>query len=204
MSNLEHLKRGLWRENPTFRILLGMCPVLAVTTACVNGLAMGLATTFVLVCSEIAISILRKIIPDQVRIPSYIVVIATFVTIIDYILKAFLPVIASALSIFIPLIVVNCLILGRCEAFASKNPIPSSIFDALGIGFGFTWALILLATLRELLGSGTIFGFQVMGDWFTTIDVMVQPAGAFITLGILVALMNQLTHSMATKQRIRG
>lgn len=200
MSKIGHFKRGLWQENPTFRLVLGMCPVLAVTTAAINGVAMGLATTFVLVCSEVAISILRNIIPDKVRIPCYIIVAATFVTIVDYMLRAFAPVIAQALSIFLPLIVVNCIILGRCEAFASKNSIGNSVFDALGIGFGFTWALLLLASIRELMGSGTIFDVQIMGEGMAKWIVMVQPAGAFITLGILIALMNQMTFARGAKQ----
>lgn len=192
MSLPNIFKNGLWNEHPIFRLLLGMCPVLAVTTTATNGLAMGLASTFVLVSSEIVISLLRNIIPSKVRIPSFIIVIATFVTIVDYALKAYAPAIASSLSIFVPLIVVNCLILGRNEAFASKNEPIKAIVDALGMGVGFTWGLVLLAGVREVLGAGTIFGQQVMGEWFESWNVMGLPPGAFITLGVLLAIINQV------------
>ncbi len=172
MKFLKILKNGLWDENPTFRIVIGMCPTLAVTNAAVNGLVMGLATAFVLLASEIIISLVKKLIPENVRIPSYILIIATFVTLVDYILKAFLPGVASALSLFIPLIVVNCIILGRAEAFASKNSVLDSIADALGMGLGFTWALLLLSIIRELLGSGSIFGVQILGGWYPQMAIM--------------------------------
>ena len=183
-------KNGLWEENPIFRLIIGLCPTLAVTNTVENGLAMGLATTFVLLSSEIVISGIKKLIPGNVRIPSYILIIATFVTFTDYFLKAFFPEIAASLSLFVPLIVVNCLILGRQEAFASKNPIHLSIADALGMGFGFTWLLVLLSTVRELLGMGSIFGFEVLGAWYRPMILMVLPGGAFISLGILVGIMN--------------
>lgn len=193
MQLLNDFKNGLWNENPTFRLVIGMCPVLAVTNTMTNGLAMGLATTFVLLASEIVISLIKKLIPNDVRIPSYILVIATFVTFVDYFLKAFFPPIAASLSLFVPLIVVNCLILGRAEAFASKNPLHRSIADSLGMGFGFTWALLLLSAVRELLGMGSMFGIQILGAWYQQMVIMVLPAGAFISLGILVGIMNYIT-----------
>lgn len=193
MQKLKNIfKNGLWRENPVFRLLIGMCPTLAVTNTAENGLAMGLATTFVLVSSEIVISTVKKFIPNNVRIPSFILVIATFVTFTDYFLKAYFPPIAASLSLFVPLIVVNCLILGRQEAFASKNPVHHSIADALGMGVGFTWALVLLSMVRELLGMGSIFNVQLLGSWYQPMVLMVLPGGAFITLGILVGIMNWL------------
>lgn len=186
---------GIWNENPTFRLVLGMCPTLAVTTAAMNGLAMGLATAFVLIFSELFISLLKNVIPDKVRIPGYVIVIATFVTIVDYLLKAYLPDIAEVLGLFIPLIVVNCIILGRCEAFSSKQPAINSMVDALGMGLGFTWALTLLASVREIFGMGTVFGWQIplFTDFWTPWTIMILPAGAFITLGVLLGLMNHLT-----------
>ncbi len=197
MSRARTLTNGLWNENPVFRLVLGMCPTLAVTNASKNGLAMGLATSFVLIFSEIIISLAKNVIPSKVRIPCYIIVVATFVTIADYGLKAFFPDIAEVLGLFSPLIVVNCLILGRCEAFASKNGVGDSIFDAVGMGLGFTWALTLLGSIREILGMGTIFGFAIPGftSWWTPWTIMVLPAGAFLTLGILLGLMNYLTRS---------
>ncbi|MFW6035505.1 MAG: electron transport complex subunit RsxE [Halothermotrichaceae bacterium] len=198
MQIIKDFTNGLWRENPIFKLVIGMCPTLAVTNTAVNGLAMGLATSFVLLASEIVISIIKKLIPNNVRIPSYILIIATFVTFVDYFLKAFLPGIAASLSLFVPLIVVNCLILGRQEAFASQNPVHRSIADALGMGIGFTWALVLLSIVRELLGYGSIFGFQVFqlvqnGGWYQQMIIMILPAGAFISLGILIGIMNYIT-----------
>ncbi|RCW54942.1 MULTISPECIES: electron transport complex subunit RsxE [Halanaerobium] len=186
-------KNGLWAENPIIRLVIGMCPTLAVTNTTENGLAMGLATSFVLVSSEIVISLIKKLIPANVRIPSYILIIATFVTFVDYFLKAFFPGIAASLSIFIPLIVVNCLILGRQEAFASKHSTPRAIADGIGMGLGFTWVLVLLGAIRELFGMGSIFGFTLLGEWYRPMVIMVLPAGAFITLGILVGIMNQIS-----------
>jgi len=187
---ISDFKNGLWQENPIFRLVIGMCPTLAVTNTMVNGLAMGLATSFVLISSEIVISLIKKLIPGDVRIPSYILIIATFVTFVDYFLKAFYPSIAASLSLFVPLIVVNCLILGRQETFASQNPVHRSFADALGMGIGFTWALLLLSAVRELFGMGSMFGLQILGDWYRPMVIMVLPAGAFITLGILIAIMN--------------
>src|SRR6056297_934153 len=187
---IKDFTNGLWAENPIIRLVIGMCPTLAVTNTASNGLAMGLATSFVLIMSEIVISLIKKLIPVNVRIPSYILVIATFVTFTDYFLKAFFPSIASSLSLFIPLIVVNCLILGRQEAFASRNPTHRAIADAVGMGLGFTWMLVLLSAVRELLGMGSIFGVEILGSWYQPMVIMILPAGAFISLGILVGLMN--------------
>ncbi|MEC9487896.1 MAG: electron transport complex subunit E [Halanaerobium sp.] len=190
---IDDLKNGLWAENPVFRLVLGMCPTLAVTNTAKNGLAMGLATSFVLISSEFIISIFKKFIPSKVRIPSYIVVIATFVTITDYVMKAKAPQIAAQLSLFIPLIVVNCVILGRNEAFASKNPVHRAVADAVGMGLGFTWALTLLGIIREVIGMGTVFGVTILGEWFPKFIIMVLPPGAFLTLGVLLGIMNWLS-----------
>lgn len=187
------LVNGLWNGNPTFRLLIGLCPVLAVTTRAVNGIGMGLATTFVIVCSSVLISLLRKVIPDKVRIPAYIIVIATFVTIVDLVMNAYLPDLHQVLGLFIPLIVVNCIVLGHAEAFASKNGVFASMLDGIGMGLGFTWALTVIGAIRELLGSGTIFGLKVVADGATTIGVMSLPPGAFITLGILMGIMNMIS-----------
>ncbi|MFH1541911.1 MAG: electron transport complex subunit E [bacterium] len=175
--------KGLWAENPVARQLLGMCPTLAVTTSSINGFSMGLATSFVLICSSTMISLIRKLIPSQVRIASYIVVIASFVTVADLFLKGNFPDISKALGPFVPLIVVNCIILGRAEAFAAKHPPHAAFVDALGMGIGFTLALLVLGTVREILGSG-MFG----EPWV----IMILPAGAFITLGLLIGLMNMV------------
>ena len=183
---------GIIDENPTFRMVLGMCPTLAITTAASNGIGMGLATTFVLVFSNLVISLLRKSIPDQIRIPAFIVVIATFVTIVQLIIKAFLPALDASLGVFIPLIVVNCIIFGRAESFAFKNkPIPSLV-DGLGMGLGFTIAITLISSVRELLGAGTLFGAQVMPAGYMPMDLLVKPAGGFIVLGLMMALMNKI------------
>ena len=183
---------GIIDENPTFRMVLGMCPTLAITTAASNGIGMGLAVTFVLVFSNLVISLLRKAIPDQIRIPAFIVVIATFVTIVQLIIKAFLPALDASLGVFIPLIVVNCIIFGRAEAFAFKNkPIPS-IVDGLGMGFGFTIAITLISSVRELFGAGTLFGVQMMPAGYMPMDLLVKPAGGFIVLGLMMALMNKV------------
>jgi electron transport complex protein RnfE len=183
----EYLK-GLWEENPVFRQLLGMCPVLAVTNAMINGLAMGLATSFVLIFSSLVVSSIKKLIPSQVRIASYIVIIASFVTIADRVLAAYFPPLSKNLGPYVPLIVVNCIILGRQEAFSSKNSVGRSLVDAFGMSSGFIAALLILSAIRELLGMGTFFGYQVMGAWFEPWIIMVLPAGAFITLGILLGL----------------
>ena len=183
---------GIIDENPTFRMVLGMCPTLAITTAVSNGIGMGLAVTFVLVFSNLVISLLRKAIPDQIRIPAFIVVIATFVTIVQLVVKPFVPALDAALDVFIPLIVVNCIIFGRAEAFAFKNkPIPA-IVDGLGMGIGFTIAITLISAVRELFGAGTLLGVQVMPAGYLPMDLLVKPAGGFIVLGLLLALMNKL------------
>ena len=182
--------KGLWKENPVLASLLGLCPTLAVTNAAMNGLAMGLATTFVLLSSSLMISALRNFIPHQVRIAGYIVIIATFVTVADRFLAAYLPAISASLGPYIPLIVVNCLILGRQEAFSSRNGIGRSLVDSLGMGIGFIGVLVVLGIIREILGSGSIFGVAILGDWFTPWMVMILPPGAFLTLGILIALAN--------------
>ena len=183
----EYLK-GLWDENPVFRQLLGMCPILAVTNAVINGIAMGLATAFVLVLSSLVVSSIKKLIPSQVRIASYIVVIATFVTMADRFLAAYFPPLSKSLGPYVPLIVVNCIILGRQEAFSSKNSIGRSMIDALGMSTGFILALLTLSSIREILGMGTFLGHQVLGAWFKPWIIMILPAGAFITLGVLLAL----------------
>jgi electron transport complex protein RnfE len=192
MGNLRYLTNGLLKENPTFVIVLGTCPTLAITTAAVNGLGMGAATTFVLVFSNLFISLLKNLIPDKVRIAAFIVVIATFVTIVDLVMKAYTPDLYKALGIFIPLIVVNCIILGRAEAFAQKNNVWPSVLDGLGMGLGFTLAITLIGSIREILGNGTIFNFRLLAENATTILVFVLPPGAFVTYGFLIAIMNRI------------
>jgi len=185
----EYLK-GLWDENPVLRSLLGLCPVLAVTNSAINGLAMGLATTFVLLTSSIIISLVRKVIPHQVRIASFIVIIATFVTVADRFLAAYFPPISKDLGPYVPLIVVNCIILGRQEAFSSRNSLGRSILDSSGMGTGFILVLILLGGFREIFGSGTFFGMTVLGEWFDPWMVMILPPGAFLGLGLFIGLTN--------------
>ncbi len=192
MSVITEFRKGLIRENPLFRLVLGMCPALAVTTMAINGVAMGLAATAVLVGSNLVISLLRRFIPDQVRIPVFIVVIASFVTIIDLVMAGYFYELHKVLGLFIPLIVVNCIILGRAEAFASKNNIILSLADGLGMGLGFTLALVILGSVRELLGNGTIFGVTVISWGFQPALVMLLPPGAFLALGLLLGLMNKL------------
>lgn len=191
MSYSNIIKNGLIKENPTFVLLLGMCPTLATTTSAINGLSMGLATMAVLICTNFAISCIKNITPDKVRIPVFVVVIATFVTILQLVIKAYAPDVDKSLGIFIPLIVVNCIILGRAEAFACKNTPVASVFDGIGIGLGFTFALTLLGAIRELLGAGSVFGLQLLPE---TVNVLlfVLPPGAFITLGYLIAIFNRL------------
>jgi len=184
------LKKGLWQNHPIFRQLLGMCPTLAVTTSSINGLSMGLAVLFVLTFSSLVVSLLRKLVPHQVRIAVYTIIIATFVTLADIFLKAVVPKISVELGPYVPLIVVNCIILGRAEAFASKNTPGVALKDALGMSFGFLWGLVLLGSIRELLGNGTIFSHTLLGGAFEKWVVMILPAGAFLVLGFLVALMN--------------
>jgi electron transport complex protein RnfE len=194
MSLFKEFTKGFIKENPVFILTLGLCPTLAVTTSVKNGIGMGLATLFVLLCSNILISMLKKLIPDQVRIPCFIVVIATFVTVVDLTMKAWIPGLHKELGLFIPLIVVNCIILGRAEAFASKNNIGASVFDALGMGLGFTFALILIAAVRESLGSGTILGLPLFGSSFKPALMMILPPGAFLTLGLILGVIQWKTH----------
>jgi electron transport complex protein RnfE len=190
MTLNREFRKGLWRENAVFRLLLGLCPALAVTTSAENGLGMGLATTFVLVCSNIVVSLLRKVIPPKVRIPSFIVVIASFVTVVQLCMEAYFYDLYKALGIFIPLIVVNCLILGRAEAFASKNRLVPAVVDGVGMGLGFTLALFVLGAVRELFGSGTLLGYSVFGEAYQPLILMILPPGAFIAMGLLLAGMN--------------
>ncbi len=189
---IKDFTKGLWKENPIFVQVLGMCPTLAVTTKALFGFSMGMATLFVVVSSSVVVSLIRRFVPKQVRIPMFTVVIATFVTAADYFLKANFFQISKALGPYVPLIVVNCLILGRAEAFASKNNVIRSFLDALGMGIGFTCALVILGSVRELLGSGTIFGYMIMWEGFTKWVIMILPAGAFMTLGILVGVFNMI------------
>lgn len=191
MNYLKILINGIAKENPTFVLLLGMCPTLATTTSAMNGMSMGLATAFVLICSNVAISAIKNLTPDMVRIPVFVVVIASFVTILQMLMQAYVPAINASLGIYIPLIVVNCIILGRAEAFACKNGPLESLFDGLGIGLGFTLALALLGAVRELLGAGSIFGFALLPET-CNILMFVLPPGAFITLGYLIAIVNKL------------
>jgi electron transport complex protein RnfE len=184
--------KGLWVENPVSRQLLGMCSTLAITNAVINGLAMGLAVGFVLVCSSGLISLVRKLIPSQVRIATYIVIIAAFVTIADRFMAAFFPPLSKALGPYVPLIVVNCIILGRAEAFASKNSLGRSLIDALGMTAGYILALVVLSSIREILGNGTLLGQKVLGAWFEPWTIMLLPPGAFITLGLLIGAAYQI------------
>lgn len=196
----ERLYNGLIKENPTFVLMLGMCPTLAVTTSAINGVGMGLSTTVVLVLSNMLISMLRKIIPDSVRMPAFIVVVASFVTIVQFLLEGFVPSLYDALGLYIPLIVVNCIILGRAESYASKNPVLPSIFDGIGMGLGFTFGLTCIGLIRELLGAGQIFGFQILSlKWFTPITIFVMAPGAFLVLSCLVAIMNIVRAKMEAK-----
>jgi electron transport complex protein RnfE len=194
MNYIKVLNNGIVKENPTFVLLLGMCPTLATTTSASNGLSMGLATMFVLICSNFVISCIKSITPDKVRIPVFVVVIASFVTVLQLLIKAYSPDIDKSLGIFIPLIVVNCIILGRAEAFACKNSPLASIFDGIGMGIGFTMALTLLGVVREILGAGSVFGFVLLPET-TNILLFVLPPGAFITLGLLVAIINRLRNA---------
>lgn len=194
MSQLKNFSKGFIKENPVFVLLLGMCPTLGVTSSAINGLGMGLATTFVLVMSNIVVSIVKSGIPNKVRIPAFIVIIATFVTIVQLTMQAYLPSLFKSLGLFIPLIVVNCLVLGRAEAFASKNNLLSSLIDGLGMGLGFTFALVTLGGIREILGSGKLFNVTLYSENYVTLLFVLSP-GAFIVLGYLIALINRLKKS---------
>ena len=203
----ERLKNGLITENPIFVLMLGMCPTLAVTTSAVNGIGMGLSTTAVLVMSNLLISMLRKIIPDSVRMPAFIVVVASFVTIVDFLMEGFTPSLYSALGIYIPLIVVNCIILGRAESYASKNPVLPSIFDGLGMGLGFTVALIAISLVREIIGAGQAFGYQLLPiadeaagtAGYVPVAIFVQAPGAFLVLAVLAAIQNKVKINLEKK-----
>ena len=188
---LNTVLNGILRENPVFALVLGMCPTLATTTSAINGMSMGLATTFVLICSNVVISLLKNLIPDKVRIPAFIVVIATFVTMVQLLMQAYLPAIYEVLGLFIPLIVVNCIVLGRAEAFAAKNTVGLSALDGLGMGLGFTLALTLIGAVRELLGTGSLFGMNLYSETYGMLIFVLAP-GAFIVLGYLMALVQKL------------
>lgn len=189
-SYMKTFINGILTENPTFVLFLGMCPTLAVTTGVINAIGMGLSTMVVLICSNIVISLLRKFIPDKIRIAGYIVIIAGFVTIVQMLLNAYVPALSSSLGIYIPLIVVNCIILGRAEAFANKNGVVKSAVDGLGMGLGFTCSLTLIAAVREILGAGTFAGISLFGAGFKPVSIMILPPGAFLTLGCLLAVIN--------------
>jgi electron transport complex, rnfABCDGE type, E subunit len=196
----ERLYNGIIKENPTFVLMLGMCPTLAVTTSASNGLGMGLSTTVVLVLANLLISAFRKVIPDGVRMPAYIVIVASLVTVVEFIMKAYTPALATKLGVYIPLIVVNCIILGRAESYASKNPVLPSIFDGIGMGFGFTVGLTSIGIIREILGAGQLFGHQILSlNWFTPITIFVMAPGAFLVLSFLVAGMNIVRAKMDAK-----
>ncbi len=191
---------GIVKENPTFRLLLGMCPTLAISTAVSQSIAMGLASTFVLVFSNLFISLLRNIVPERVRIPSFVVVIATFVTIVDLVMKAFVPALSAALGLYIPLIVVNCIIFARAESFAFKNPPLAALADGLGMGIGFTLAITLLSTVREIIGSGTFLGMQVMPASYHPMAIIIRPPGGFLMLGLLLLMVNAVSKAIEKRK----
>ena len=195
----ERLMNGLVKENPTFVLMLGMCPTLAVTTSAINGIGMGLSTTAVLIMSNMMISMLRKIIPDSVRMPAFIVVVASFVTIVQFLMEGFVPSLYDSLGLYIPLIVVNCIILGRAESYASKNPVIPSIFDGIGMGLGFTVGLTSIGIVRELIGSGKIFNMQILPDSYEPFTIFILAPGAFFVLACLVALQNKVKNNLARK-----
>lgn len=195
----ERLYNGLVKENPTFVLMLGMCPTLAVTTSAINGIGMGLSTTVVLVLSNMLISMLRKIIPDSVRMPAFIVIVASFVTIVQFLMEGFVPGLYASLGIYIPLIVVNCIILGRAESYASKNPVLPSIFDGIGMGLGFTVGLTSIGIVRELIGAGSVFGFRILPASYEPIAIFILAPGAFFVLSLLVALQNKIKNKKEEK-----
>jgi electron transport complex protein RnfE len=200
MKFLQTIKNGLLDENPVFRLVLGMCPTLAVTTSASNGVGMGIAATFVLICSNLFISMLRNVIPSKIRIPCYIVIIAAFVTVVQMVLEAYLPSLYDSLGVYIPLIVVNCIILGRAEAFASKNSVLLSVADGIGMGLGFTLAITIIGSVREFLGAGTIFGITILGASYQPMLVMILPPGAFLVLGSLLGLLNVIQNKGKAKK----
>ena len=195
----ERLYNGIIKENPTFVMMLGMCPTLAVTTSAMNGIGMGLTTTVILAMSNMMISALRKVIPDGVRMPAYIVIVASFVTIVQFLLQGYIPSLYASLGIYIPLIVVNCIILGRAESYASKNPVFPSLFDGIGMGLGFTIGLTCIGIVRELIGAGTVFGFQVMPSSYEPITIFILAPGAFLVLSMLTAIQNKVRIEAAKK-----
>ena len=194
MSNLKEFTKGLIKENPNMVMLLGMCPTLALTTMASNAIGMGAAATFVLICSNVVISLLKKVIPKQVRLPAYIVIIAGFVTLVGLLLQAYVPAVYSALGLYLPLITVNCIILGRAEMFASKNNVLASALDGAGNGLGFTMALLIMGSVREILGSGTWFGMTVCPDFVQPMTIFILPAGGFFVLGCVIAAVNKIAH----------
>ena len=203
--SLKHVfLNGILTENPTFRLVLGTCPTMAITTSAINGIGMGAAATLVLIGSNVVISLLRNIIPDKIRIPAFIVVICTFVTMVQMIMQAFLPSLYASLGIFIPLIVVNCIILARAEAFASKNPVGASAIDGLGMGLGFTLAITLIGSIRELIGNGTVFGAQVFGAAYQPMLLIILPAGGFIVFGLLLGLFNVISGKIASRKEAKA
>lgn len=201
---MERIYNGILKENPALVLMLGMCPTLAVTTSAVNGFGMGVSTLAVLVVSNLVISLLRKVIPDEVRLPAYIVIVASLVTVVELLTEAYVPALYSALGIYIPLIVVNCIILGRAEAFASKNPPMLSAMDGVGMGLGFTIALTVIGFVRELLGAGTAFGFEVMPDSFVPIAIFIKAPGAFLVLMIIIMIMNAVHINTRANKVVEG
>ena len=200
----ERIYNGIVKENPCFILMLGMCPTLAVTTSAINGMGMGLSTLAVLIFSNLIISLMRKIIPDQVRLPAYIVIVASLVTIVDLLMQAYVPSLYSALGIYIPLIVVNCIILGRAEAYAAKNDPLLSTFDGIGMGLGFTIALTVIGLAREFLGAGSAFGYQILPEYMEPISIFVKAPGAFLIIAIIVAILNGLNISTAANDKVEG
>lgn len=194
MSYMKEFTKGLLKENPTLVTLLGMCPTLAITTMASNAIGMGAAATFVLICSNVVISLLKRVIPEQVRLPSYIVIIAGFVTLVGFVLQAYVPAVYDALGIYLPLITVNCIILGRAEMFASKNNVGASALDGAGMGIGFTLALLAVGSVREIFGSGTWFGLQLCPDFIQPMTIFILPAGGFFVLGCVIALVNKISN----------
>ena len=203
-KNVERLYNGIIKENPTFVLMLGMCPTLAVTSSAINGLGMGLSTTVVLILSNMLISAFRKVIPDGVRMPAFIVIVASLVTMVQFIMQAYTPSLSESLGVYIPLIVVNCIILGRAEAYASKNPPFLSVMDGVGMGLGFTIALLLIGMVRELVGAGTLFGIQVTPEAYNPVGIFVKAPGAFLVLAFLVAIMNAVGMKTRANKVVEG
>ena len=201
---VERLYNGVIKENPTFVLMLGMCPTLAVTSSAINGLGMGLSTLVVLVFSNLLISLFRKVIPNGVRMPAYIVIVASLVTVVQFLMQAYLPSLSKALGVYIPLIVVNCIILGRAEMFASKNSVFKSALDGIGMGIGFTFALLIIGSIREILGSGTWFGLPITVNLFSPISIFVLAPGGFLVFGCVIALINKLSNGKAVKRKSFG